>query len=550
MPSTNRTTTLTRFGLLATAGLMLTAFYGDSSPAPAKELPEEKPVREHKPLKALTQDTHALVKSNTDFALHLYGRLAGNQEHNLFFSPYSITSVLTMVVEGARGETAEQMGKVLRYADTFRHGSKLDATTPWDTPRIHTGMATLNDHITSGSVPPPKPIRNRLTFLRKELKAANHQVGELQKEGNWNAAYDVAARAQKLAAEINRLQVQYGQYELRVANALWGEKTYPFRQAFLDTLQKHYPGAGFFPVDFRSDFEGARNRINGWVEEQTHERIKEIISKDVLKEKSKEMMRLVLTNAIYFKGEWAEVFQERATKNDDFTLAGGTKARVPMMHRGYMPGVRYAAFRGNGTFFDTPRQVPEGKIDAKRVYPDEGGFALLELPYKGSEVSMVVIVPRSADGLPALEKNLTSASLQAWVGKLEQRPVHVFLPKFKLETTYALEKALQAMGMVRAFKDPGLSDGAQFDGMCASADPAEKLYISKVLHKAFVEVNEKGTEAAAATAVMMPKKDAAPREVPFFPTFKADRPFVFLIRHVRTGSILFLGRMTNPAEKG
>jgi serine protease inhibitor len=547
MPPTNRTTT--RFGLLATAGLMLTAFYGDSPPAAAKEVPEEKPVREHKTLKALTPDTRALVESNTDFALHLYGRLAGNQEHNLFFSPYSISSVLAMVVEGARGETAEQAGKVLHYADTFRH-SKLDATTPWDTPRIHAGMATLNDHITHGSVAPPKPTRDRLTFLRKQLKAANHQVGELQKEGNWNAAYDVAARAQKLAAEINRLQVQYGQYELRVANALWGEKTYPFRQAYLDTLQKHYPGAGFFPVDFRNDFQAARKRINGWVEEQTHERIKDMISKDVLDENGKEMMRLVLTNAIYFKGEWAEVFQERATKNDAFTLAGGTKSLVPMMHRGYMPGVRYAAFRGNGTFFDTPRQVPEGKIDPKHVYPDENGFALLELSYKGGEVSMVLIVPRSTDGLPALEKNLTAASLQTWVGKLDQRLVHVFLPKFKLETKYALDKALQAMGMVRAFKDPGLSDGAQFDGMCASADPAEKLYISKVLHKAFVEVNEKGTEAAAATAVMMPKKEAAPREVPFFPTFKADRPFVFLIRHVRTGSILFLGRMTNPAEKG
>ena len=154
------------------------------------------------------------------------------------------------------------------------------------------------------------------------------------------------------------------------------------------------------------------------------------------------------------------------------------------------------------------------------------------------------------DGLPAVEKNLTSASLQTWVSKLDQRPVHVFLPKFKLETNYPLEKALQALGMIRAFQQPGLSDGAQFDGMCASADPMQRLYISKALHKAFVEVNEKGTEAAAATAVMGPKKDAAPRDVPFFPTFKADRPFVFLIRHVKTGSILFLGRMMNPTEKG
>jgi serine protease inhibitor len=192
--------------------------------------------------------------------------------------------------------------------------------------------------------------------------------------------------------------------------------------------------------------------------------------------------------------------------------------------------------------------VPRGEVDPKKVYPDERGFQLLELPYKGDEVSMLVIVPRSADGLAALEKKLTSADLKTWIDKLKKRTVIVNLPKFKLETKYTMEKTLQDMGMKRAFKDPRLADGAQFDGMSESEDPEQKLYITKVLHKAFVEVNEKGTEAAAATAVIMAQPTSAPVFVPFTPTFRADRPFLFLIRDVKTGSLLFLGRMTNPKQ--
>jgi serine protease inhibitor len=347
---------------------------------------------------------------------------------------------------------------------------------------------------------------------------------------------------------LNKLQSEYGQYELRVANALWGEKTYPFKQSYIDTIHKYYRTGGLFPVDFRHDYEGARKRINAWVEEQTANRIKDLIPANALDAEAQKLLRLVLTNAIYFKGEWAEVFAEGRTKDEDFTLAGGRKVRVPLMHRDDMGAARYAAFRGDGTFFDTPARVPFGKIDEKTVYPDESGFTALELPYKGGEVSMLVLLPRSADGLEALEKKLTSENLAAWVGKLRQRSVHVYLPKFKVETEYDLGKTLQGMGMVRAFIDPRAADGAQFDGMTESQDPAQKLYIGKVLHKAFVEVNEKGTEAAAATAVMMPLAEAAPASVPFTPTFRADRPFMFLVRDRQSGSILFLGRVVNPRQ--
>ena len=160
---------------------------------------------------------------------------------------------------------------------------------------------------------------------------------------------------------------------------------------------------------------------------------------------------------------------------------------------------------------------------------------------------MVVIVPQSADGLADLEKKISSTNLQTWTGRLQRRSVHVFMPKFKLETNYQMADTLKAMGMVRAFVDPrNLANGAQFDGMSVSQVPEQKLYISKVIHKAFVEVSEKGTEAAAATAVIMMVPTSAPMLSPFTPTFRADKPFVFVIRDKQTGTILFLGRVTNP----
>jgi serine protease inhibitor len=286
------------------------------------------------------------------------------------------------------------------------------------------------------------------------------------------------------------------------------------------------------------------------VEDQTNRRIKDMIPRDVLDEESKRLVRLILTNAIYFKGEWEEVFPQGQTKEDSFLLADQTKVRVPLMRKDHMASARYAAFRADGSRFPTPSHIDLNRTDPDEGYPDKQGLQLLELPYKGGTLSMVLIVPRSADGLAAIEKGLTASRLQGWIGSLQQRRTNVVLPRFKLETKYDLGKVLQQMGMPRAFRDPRAKDGAQFDGMTQTQDPAEKLYISKVLHKAFVEVNEKGTEAAAATAVIMAVPTAAPLSVPFVPTVRADRPFLFLIRDVPTGSILFLGRMTNPSAQG
>jgi serpin B len=289
-------------------------------------------------------------------------------------------------------------------------------------------------------------------------------------------------------------------YQLSVANALWGQKGYTFLPDFLRLTQDVYQG-GLKEVDFVRA-EEARKTINRWVEEQTKDKIKDLIPEGALVPDT----RLVLTNAIYFKAAWAEPFPAGATQKEDFHLGGGKKVQVPMMHTN----------------------------EALR-YRDGGTFHALELPYQGRELSMLVLLPKKADGLAELEKNLTSARLDEWLKGMKVHMVNMALPKFKITSQFSLKDVLSAMGMPLAF-----SMRADFSGMTTR----ERLFIDKVLHKAFVDVNEKGTEAAAATAVVI-RPTAAPNYARA--DFRADHPFVFLIRENRTGSVLFLGRVADPS---
>jgi serpin B len=288
-------------------------------------------------------------------------------------------------------------------------------------------------------------------------------------------------------------------YQLSVANALWGQKGYTFLPDFIRLTKDVYEG-GLKEVDFVKT-EEARKAINHWALEQTKDKIKNLIPEGALASDT----RLVLTNAIYFKSAWAEVFPEGATKKEDFHLGGGKKVPVPMMHTNQ-------ALR----------------------YRDGGTFHALELPYQSRQLSMIVLLPKKGDGLAELEKDLTSARLDEWLKAMKVHQVNVALPKFKFSAEFSLKDVLAAMGMPLAF-----SKRADFSGMTTR----EQLYIDKVLHKAFVDVNEKGTEAAAATAVSF-RPTSAPNYARA--NFRADHPFVFLIRENRTGSILFLGRVANP----
>jgi serpin B len=296
-----------------------------------------------------------------------------------------------------------------------------------------------------------------------------------------------------------------GKVTLYTANSLWYQKDYHFLPEFLETGRKAF-GAEITGVNFEDQAEAARLQINQWVAGKTANKITDLLSPGILPPRT----RIVLCNAIYFKGNWARQFQEKATRPGNFFLTPDQKVKVPMMSQ---------------------------RTGVRAVNP--GGFHVLELPYQGGDLSMVILLPEAKDGLEALEKGLNGTNFLSWMTKLDgARPMEadVEMPKFKMSAQFGLAQTLGAMGMPSAF-----DKRADFSGM----DGTHKLFISAVVHEAVVEVNEQGTEAAAATAVVGVMKVMAPPPVP---VFRMDHPFIFLIRDRQTGSILFLGRMINPAK--
>lgn len=290
-------------------------------------------------------------------------------------------------------------------------------------------------------------------------------------------------------------------YELAVANSLWGQRGYDFLQGFLAMTSECY-GAGLQEVDFRGDAEAARREINAWVADKTRQRIEELLAPGMVGS----FTRLVLVNAIYFYSDWALQFDPEYTEEADFHLSTEETVKVPMMRQ--RDTFRYAGF---------------------------ADLQALELPYEGGDVSMVVLLPARGVELGNLEQRLTAERLAEWMEELERMDVRVHLPKFAVRTRFALAEALSEMGMPLAF-----SEEADFSGMTGERD----IFVDEVIHEAFIGVHEAGTEAAAATAVTM-LGAAPPGPEPV--EFRADRPFVFLLRHRSTGSILFMGRVVDPS---
>ncbi len=289
-------------------------------------------------------------------------------------------------------------------------------------------------------------------------------------------------------------------FRLNIVNAVWGQKGYPFLSDYLDTLAMNY-GAGLRVLDFEQAPEESRIVINDWVEEQTEDRIQDLIPQGAIDA----LTRLVLTNAVYFNAAWESQFEEGHTSDGEFHLLDGNDVEVPMMNQS-------AWFR----------------------HEDYGDYAAIELPYDGGELSMVVLVPASGQ-FEEFEESLDFSVVQAAIDGLSGKRVVLTMPKFGMETSFSLKNALSTLGMGIAFEP----DAADFSGMDGTRD----LYITEVVHKAFVEVDEAGTEAAAATAVVVGATSAPTEPV----EFTIDRPFLFLIRDIKTGSILFVGRVTNPA---
>jgi serpin B len=289
-------------------------------------------------------------------------------------------------------------------------------------------------------------------------------------------------------------------FRLNIVNAIWGQAGYHFLEQFLDVLAENY-GAGLRILDFASAPEEARVTINDWVGEQTEGRIEDLIPAGVIDAGT----RLVLTNAIYFNAAWAHAFTPERTEEGVFHLLDGGEVSVPMM----------------------TQQESFG-------YAEGEGLRSVELPYDGRELSMVILVPDEGS-FGTVDESLDADTVQEILDSLERRQVALTMPRFEFESEFRLNDALAALGMGEAF-----TGEADFSGMTGGRD----LFISDVIHKAFVSVDEAGTEAAAATAVVMREMAAAPEE-PI--ELVIDRPFVFLIRDIQTGAILFVGRVVDPS---
>lgn len=305
-----------------------------------------------------------------------------------------------------------------------------------------------------------------------------------------------------LAAQLQNVQ-ESGHIVLNIANALWIQKDFDLLDTFLDVVKSSYQ-AGLFQVNFQEASEHVRADINAWVAEQTNQKIKDLLASGTLSA----LTRLVLTNAIYFKGNWAEQFDKEQTQEESFWPTPEKEIQIPLMYR-------------KGSF----------------KYAEDERVQVLQLPYTGEEISMIVLLPRAKDGLTDIEAQLTFEDLTRWIDQGSLREVEAFLPKFTLTSQFSLADTLKAMGMNAAF-----SEQADFSGIEAS----KSLSISGVIHRAFVEVNEEGTEAAAATAVIIGLTSIA--EPQPIPVFRADHPFIFLIRDNQSGSLLFCGRIMNPAS--
>ena len=381
-------------------------------------------------------DEDKIIKTSNTFSIDLYNKLKDPQK-NLFFSPFSIYTVLAMVYAGTRGLTEKQMKETLNI--------------------------TLD--------------QNRFHSEFKKLLRIFH-------DGRGS--------------------------ELNLANLLCIQEGYILLEKFLWIIDDNYSGATW-ELDFNAVKESCK-KINAWVAKQTRGKITNVINS------IEENMGIIVVNAIYFKGAWENPFKERLTKDELFTLISGEEILVPMMHQ-----------------------------TDKFRFLEEDGFQILEMPYKGEHVfgtleriSMVIFLPEKNDGLEELENYLTYNAIMKHFSKLQklwERKIKIIFPRFKFETKYELLKPLFELGITDAF-----SDNADFSGI--AEDPPKR--ISRIIHKAFVDVNERGTEAAAVTAIAMIGAALGPRQEP--PEFRADHPFLFLLIDSQTKTILFIGRLTNPLD--
>lgn len=375
------------------------------------------------------QNIKAVIEANNRFAFDLYHLYSQKyKEENIFFSPLSISSAFSMLYEGARGETAEEIRKA------FHLPGQVDV------------------------------LRDGYLSLYEETKKPK-------------------------------------EYELTLANALWVQMGYPFLKEYLSVVERYYGGKAT-NLDFRGDPKGSRQIINEWVEEKTKGKIKNLVPEGSI---NPETTRLAITNSLYFKGLWLNPFDTELTKEAYFKISPQKKVKVMMM-----------CTHGPWSF----------------QYAETKDLQILEMEYKGEGISMLVLLPKGYS-LAKLEGMLNWENLKKWRGMLRKEDLMVYFPRFKMEKRYQMVDDLKRLGVISVF-EPAEADLSGLDGK-------RDLFVSRVFHSAKIEVNEAGTEAAAATIVFAEGEFEVK-------TFRADHPFVFIIQNNNTGNILFIGRVYNPEK--
>ena len=419
--------------------------------APGDGAPAGRP--EQAPATALTslddEALEALVARTNGFTIDLHRQLLADRgDENVFCSPISASIAFAMVDAGARGETRRQLREAFRYPDQ----------------ELHATMGKLQSHL--------------------------DQRGRGDK-GDGDDDSGTSGDADEETA-----------FQLSIANAVWGQEDYAFKQGYLDTLAEEYD-AGLNEAAFVSSYEDERERINDWVADQTDGTIEELLPRGALNS----LTRLVLVNAIYFLANWAHTFPEEATTDEGFTALDGTNHDVSMM-----------------------------SLEREWTYAEREGVQAVELPYVGDDAAMIAVLPPAGE-FKSYEQELNAQQLAGLIDELGSRSGTVQLPRFEFTTSVRLSDPLKALGVTDAF-DP---DRADLTGI-ASPETSKDLYLKEAYHDAAVAVDEEGTEAAAATGAVL-GSTMAPAD-PF--EFVADRPFLFVIRDKPTGTILFIGRAVDP----
>lgn len=491
-----------------------------------------------------------VARATSDFGLDLLRassrRLDGiglEPGRNVVFSPYSIAATLAMAAEGARGETAREFERVLHLPRAAQRQGSDPQTIPLQVALIQSGFRDIEARLAHASTLDQSDLFEQVAVVDSELRALAVRLFAAELAEDYGLHDRLRKEEERLLDQHRDLLGRAKTYRVGMARGLWGERSFPFHPDYLASIEGAYGPETVFPADFRRAPRVELDRVNAWVSERTEGMIRTLLEPGDVED----LTRLILVNAIHFRGDWVEAFEPEDTEAGPFRLVDGTTSRVEFMHAPEMETARYGAFEADGTPFETPARYLWGEDPPK--YPGDGGYTVLSLPYRGEDIDFMAILPRSHDGLASLEAGLSHGALESILEHLRPRTVDVAIPKLEIDTQLDLAVALEELGLLRAFRIPQpdveAGDAADFSGMIAPRGDGDGVFLSKVLHRAVLSLDERGTTAAAATAAVF-AAGSAERWISFTPSFRADHPFLILIRERSTGALLFLGRIQSP----